>query len=125
MLFRFAAPAALALLAACATPQEACISQARAEVAALEARISTAQGNIERGYAIHRQTVPYTYVDSCLDDAGALYPCEKSGTRIEETPVAIDVAEERAKLARYRAELPVLKAQAQAQIAQCRIAYPQ
>lgn len=121
MFLRLVAPAALALLAACATPQEACISQARADVSTLEARIATARGNIERGYAIHRQSVPYTYVDTCFDDAGATYQCEQNATRIEETPVAIDVAEERAKLARLQARLPALSAEAQARIAQCRI----
>ncbi len=125
MSFRLSAVAAFALLAACATPQEACISQAQADVRALEARIATAQGNIERGYAIHRQSVPYTYVDVCFDDTGTAYQCQQNATRIEETPVTIDVAEERAKLARYRAQLPALRAKAQAQIAQCRLTYPE
>ena len=125
MYLRFAAPAALALLAACATPQEACISQAQSGVKALEAKIATAQGNIDRGYAIFSQTVPYTYVDTCYDDTGASYQCEKNGTRVEDTPVPIDVAEERAKLARFRAQLPAARRNANAQIAQCRATYPE
>lgn len=125
MIYRYAAPAALAFLAACATPQEACISQAQREVRSLETRIETAAGNIDRGYAIHRQTVPYTYVSVCYTDTGEAYQCEQNGTRVEETPVSIDLTEERAKLARLRAALPGAKRAAEAQIATCRATYPE
>ena len=125
MLQRIAPLAVLALLAACTTPQEACIYQAREELRSLQGRIATAQGNLDRGYAIHRQVVPYTYVVICHDDAGKAYQCEQNATRIEETPVAIDIREERAKLARLRAALPGAQRAAEARIAQCRATYPE
>ncbi len=125
MYFRLSAPIALAFLAACATPQEACISQAQSEVRSIRNQISTAEGNISRGYAIHRQTVPYTYVSVCYTEAGESYQCEETGTRVEETPVAIDIAQERIKLAELRARLPAAQRRADAQVEQCRLTYPE
>lgn len=123
----FAAPlvAALVILTGCATPQERCISDARAQLHAISADIRTAQGNIDRGYAIHYQDVPYTYISTCYDDDGAAYDCETNGIRTEETPVAIDVAEERRKLDRLQMLMPDIRRNADAAIAQCRVIHPE
>lgn len=120
-----AAVATLAFLAACATPQELCISQAQSRPAAISEQIATTSGNIDRGYAIFRQSVPYTYASTCYDDSGAAYSCQENGTRIEETPVAIDVAQERRKLVRLKANLVQARRQAEAEIAQCRAQFPE
>ena len=125
MYFRLSAPFAFAFLAACATPQEACISQAQSELRSIRDQISTAEGNISRGYAIHRQTVPYTYVSTCYTDTGEAYQCEENGTRVQETPVAIDIAQERVKLASLQARLSGAERRANEQIAQCRLTYPE
>ncbi len=125
MFIRSAAPLALAFLAACATPQEACISQARSEQRSIQKDISVAEANISRGYAVHSQTVPYTYVSTCYTEAGEAYQCQENGTRVEETPVAIDISAERAKLAGLRARLSAAERRANAQIAQCRVNYPE
>ncbi len=120
-----ALPLALFLiLAACATPQQKCIADASAEHDGLVAQAQVLRGNIDRGYAIHRQDVPYTYLGTCYYSTGEAYPCMQTRTRVQETPVAIDVAEERRKLAAVEARIPAVRARTDAAIAQCRIAHP-
>ena len=116
---------ALLTLAACVTPQESCISQVYGPSRALQAQIATAEGNIARGYAIHSQNVPYTYVGTCFNDEGAPYDCQMNGTRVRESPVSIDLTEERRKLARLKRDLATAQAGLAAQVAQCRLAYPE
>ncbi len=121
----FVALAALIILTACTTPQERCISDARSEQYAIASQIRTIEGNIARGYAIHYQTVTYTYLGVCDDGAGGTYPCEKTDTRTEETPVAIDVANEQAKLPGLRQRLEAARIRADAAVIQCRATYPE
>jgi len=118
-------PLSLLALGACTTPQQSCINQARGELSALMHEISTTQGNITRGYAIHESSVSYTYTGVCHDFDGNDYACEKTDTRIEETPVAISIAEERRKLAALKSREARVRAQAEAAAAQCRITYPE
>ena len=115
----------LLALGACSTPLQQCVSNAQEEQAQISARIGVAQGNIERGYAIHRQSVPYTFTGVCYDNLDVQYACEKSDTRTEETPVAIDIAEERQKLADLQRQYISAKTRADAEIIQCRILHPQ
>lgn len=112
--------AALLTLTACATPQERCISSARSEQNGITRQINKIETNIARGYAIHEQTVPYTFIATCLDEASVEYSCEKNGTRIEETPVTIDIAEERRKLIPLQRRLASIRASTAADVAQCR-----
>ncbi len=122
------APAAIGAalaLSACATPQETCIRDARGELGAIAAQIRTAEGNIARGYAIHYQTVTFTYAGTCINGAGDHYPCERTNTRVDETPVTIDMAEERRKLAALQTRLTGARARADTSAAHCRVAYPE
>lgn len=112
-------------LAACATPQERCISGVRSEQARITSEIRVIEGNIARGYAIHRQSVPYTFIGTCYDKTRARYACEKNDTRIVETPVAIDISEERRKLAPLRGRLVAVQARVDANVAQCRAQFPE
>jgi hypothetical protein len=120
----------LGFLTACATPREQCIAGATQEYRNVEAAIATAQGNIARGYALHTQTVPYTVTSTCYrnDPYRNLvlpYPCPSTQYRTQTTPVAIDVPEERRKLADYQKILPQLKARAQVQVQQCMAQFPE
>lgn len=112
-------------LAACTTPQGRCISDVMSEQYGLQRQIVEIEGNISRGYAIHSQTVPYTYVDTCFDDAMQPYACPKTGTRVEETPVAINIAEQRRKLRPLQQRLASVRARTDARVAQCRVLYPE
>lgn len=108
----------LALLTACATPQERCQRDATAALRAHQNLIASTQANVARGYAVHRQSVPYTYQGVCYD-RDIRYSCPRTGTRTEETPVAIDVAEERAKLKRLTAETGALQRRSQEALKNC------
>lgn len=120
----------LGLLAACATPREQCIAGATRDYRSVENAIATAQGNIARGYALHTQTVPYTVTSICYRNDPYRnivlpYPCPYTQYRTQTTPVAIDVSEERRKLADYQKLLPQLRKQAQIQVQQCEAQFPE
>ena len=116
---------ALILIAACATPQEQCINTASNEVRTIRSGISTAQGNIGRGYAIHRSTESYQVPDICHDSNKKPYRCFETEYRTVETPVSINVAEERRKLAALQKRLPAAMRQMKAGVANCRVQFPE
>ena len=122
-MLKYLALPALAILAACATPQEQCINTASSQVRTMQALINTTQGNIARGYAIHSSQEPYEVIDVCYDADDNPYNCFHTEYRTKETPVAIDVAEERRKLAQLKRRLPAEKRKMDAAIANCRIQF--
>lgn len=112
-------------LAACATPREQCITNAsRALNDTLEA-ITVAEGNIARGYAIHRSREPYRVTETCYDSKDRPYACHSTHYRDVETPVSINVAEERRKRDELRASVPGLRASTDRAVAQCRAIHPE
>ncbi len=122
--------AATLVLAACATPRQQCINDATQQVRSVESALSTAQGNISRGYALHRQSVPYTVNHTCYREYPHTrtvipYSCPSTYYRTQTTPVAIDVAEERRKAAQYREVLSGLREAAAARVAQCSAQFPE
>ena len=123
MLKHLALPA-LALLAACATPQERCINTAANQVRTMQSLISTTQSNIARGYALHRSQKPYEALYICFDKDQKPYNCFHTEYRTVETPVTIDVAEERRKLAQLKRRLPSEKRKMDAAITSCRARFP-
>ncbi|HBZ45101.1 MAG TPA: hypothetical protein DEO85_13820 [Maritimibacter sp.] len=115
---------ALVTLAAC-SEQDMCIYRATQDLKTAERRISTLEGNVARGYAIHRSQERITYTGVCYDKAGDPYECPKTRWETVETPVSIDVPDQRRQLSDLRAQIPALtRAAANAQ-AQCRQAYPE
>ncbi|MEI4232659.1 hypothetical protein [Roseovarius sp. D22-M7] len=122
--------AAALVLSACATPKQQCINDATQQLRSTENALATAQGNISRGYALHSQSVPYTVSHTCYrqyphTNTVIPYSCPSTHYRTQTTPVAIDVAEERRKAARYREILPGLREAAAARIAQCNAQFPE
>lgn len=119
---------ALPILAACATPYERCVSRNGKDYIELKQQIATTEGNIERGYAIHKQTVPETVWGYCprYRDGNIIghRPCPETFYREIETPVVINVAEERRKLVALKAELPALQSRQTVVEAQCAAAHP-
>ncbi|MFN0113779.1 MAG: hypothetical protein ACKVPY_03790 [Paracoccaceae bacterium] len=127
--------AALALLAACGTPQEQCIAGQTRDLRNVDRLIAETQGNLARGYRFETVEVTDTrwvicdHVPSGTDANGnpvfrARY-CLDDFTRTERRPAAIDPASERRKLdglVRKRAEF--LRA-AQPVIAECRAKFPE
>lgn len=121
----FALIPTLALIAACATPQEQCINTASNEVRGMQKLISTTQGNISRGYAIHKHTETYQVPDICYDASKKPYRCFETEYRTIKTPVSIDVAEERRKLANLKKRLPAAARKMNAGVANCRVQFPE
>ena len=115
---------ALALLVACATPQEQCISQAYSTYNATLEQLAETEGNIARGYAIHQQEVPYEATTTCYDHKDRAYSCTETRFRTKETPVSIDISEERRKRGDLQAALPAMQQTAESRAAQCRVQYP-
>ncbi len=108
----------LLVLGACATPQEKCLKTTQGRVAAAEKRIAVTQGNIDRGYAVHVSRRLQTSVGICT---GRVFrTCVGQNNGPVETPVSIDISEERKKLERQRAELSAAQIAYQSQVSQCR-----
>ena len=107
-------------LAWCLSPLERCISQANRPAVATASAITETQGNIARGYAIHTQTVPYPIMYFCTPPGERAHYCTRQGYRTVETPVAINIDQERRKLASLRKILTRQKTEAQRATAQCR-----
>lgn len=121
---------AAAVLSGCATPKQQCISDATRQLRSVESALVTAQGNVDRGYALHTQRVPYTVGRICYDThprthALIPYSCPVTQYRTQTTPVAINVAEERRKVAEYRQMLPQLRQQANARVQACNAQFPE
>ncbi len=115
-----------ALLAACATPQQACIAQNSVELRATEAQILKINDTLSRGYAIHKQQVPYTVMGVCFsEERRRSYPCPGTRWRTDERPVAVDLNDQRARLAVLeKKRAPLLKAH-QAVVKACVAAHPE
>lgn len=120
---------ALLGLAACSTPRESCIYDANSQLRSLESRIATAEGNIARGFAVFESTERVTVEATCTEELadGTLrnYDCDRTETVTRSEPVAIDVAEERRKLASLRAQLGPLQAATLSAERQCIAIHPE
>lgn len=120
---------ALGLLAACATPREACINDARQQTRLLSQQIQVARGNIERGYAIATVQEVVIVTNTChgttSEGAEFTFPCQEAETVDRQEPVAINVAEERAKLADLERRLATAQRAENAAIQQCIALHPE
>ncbi len=111
-------------LAACATPLEQCIYNANKDVRVLSGLIATAEGNINRGYAIVTEEYLDTEEQVCgVVDNTKIY-CEVPVAQSREVPVAIDLEAEAAKLRSLKAKRAELLQRADAVVSECRILYP-
>ncbi|RYG91553.1 hypothetical protein EU803_10730 [Loktanella sp. IMCC34160] len=119
----------LGILAACATPREACINDARRHVVLLDQQIAVTQGNISRGYALATVQDVQVVTEVCRgtneDGSTFSFPCQKTRVVDRQEPVAINVAEERAKLADLQARRAAAERTAQATIQQCVATHPE
>lgn len=130
------APALLALLAACGTPQEQCISRETRDLRTLDRLIAETEGNIARGFAYEeRTTYRTTWVDCTpqpqLPPHGGEVPPVKPRMCLDEVPetvrapVAIDLQAEAQKLASMKARRAEMSRAADDRIRACRAAYPE
>jgi hypothetical protein len=124
--------AALALLAACGTPQEQCISKGTRDLRTVDRLITETEGNLARGYALEKVTEYETYWGRCqdvfeVDGKPVLRPrlCLEERPVSVERPKAIDLAAEARKLKGLKTKRAELARAAEPVIAQCRAAYPE
>lgn len=129
LMYSLAALAA-AVLSGCATPKQECISDATQLLRSVESALATARGNVSRGYALHTQQVPYTVGHICYHNhprthALIPYSCPVTQYLTQTIPVAINVSEERRKVAEYQLMLPQLRQQANARVQACNAQFPE
>jgi hypothetical protein len=123
----------LAVLASCGTPQERCIATATRDARILDRLIGETQGNLDRGFAYVEvemsrtvwvvcvpaqaatATSPGVAAQMCLDDR------DYTVTR----PQAINLAEERVKLAEMRKKRAELERAAVRDVASCKAQHPE
>jgi hypothetical protein len=136
---RILALASLLLLAACATPREACIAAATRDLRVLDRLIAETEGNIARGYALETvERVEQRFVP--CDDRPRVVVNPDGTTRVVydapgfcwkdvvvavERPRAIDTAAERRILASTRAERARKAREAERAVAACIAAHPE
>jgi hypothetical protein len=131
--------AAPLLLAACATPREACINAATRDLRVLDRLIAETEANIARGYAIDRvQIIEPRWVlcpgprrivtrpdgSQVLIDDGFRH-CWRDVTVTTERPRAIEIAAERRILASTRNERARIARETERAIAECRARFPE
>ena len=110
---------AIIMVSGCLSPREQCVSDAKIpQRLAMKERGLVAQ-NLGRGYAIHKQQVPYSYQGQCQDANLKYYPCIVNGYRTQETPVPIDMKREEAKLRKLDARISLILESERRQLAQC------
>ena len=110
---------AIIMVSGCLSPREQCVSDAKIpQRLAMKERGLVAQ-NLDRGYAIHTQQVPYSYQGQCQDANLKYYPCIVNGYRTQETPVPIDMKREEAKLRKLDARISLILENERRQLAQC------
>ena len=96
----------LVTLASCMTsPRAVCQIEAETEIRSINTRlsyldrqISTKNSNINRGFAIHSQQQKVIVRGTCRTSSGLEYNCPQNGYETVETPVSINLAEERKTL---------------------------
>lgn len=119
----------LIALAACGTPRERCISGANRPVATLDQLINTTRGNIERGFALVEVQDVRVLRSTCqgtnADGSTFRFPCEETETFTRREPVAIDIGNERTKLAQLQDRRLRAVRDAQAVTQQCIAVHPE
>ncbi len=127
-----------ALLVACGTPQEQCISAGTRDLRTVEALISQTEGNLQRGYALEERVREEKTFGFCQPPAqpapppGELpppppppEPCWKTEVKTVTEAVAIDLEAEARKLKQLKQKRAGLQRQAEQLAAECRVRYPE
>ena len=81
--------------ASCIRDAETEVRQIRDRVEILNRRISEKTSDINRGYAIHSQQQKIVVRGTCVSQYGYKYDCPKNDYQTIETPVSINLPEER------------------------------
>ncbi|MGP9804177.1 hypothetical protein [Paracoccus sp. NSM] len=120
-------------LAACATPQERCISRNTTEFRTVNSLLAEVEGNLARGYAWDERQVVRSRLAQCqtvtTDREGkpvvTTYGCWRDELETERFRVPIDPVAEARKRDGLVARRNVLAAGAERAVEACRAAYPE
>lgn len=125
---RFVTLALLPLVAACATPREACIARVSQDQRVLERLIVETRGNLARGYAIEVKQqvkeVRRTCATELPDGSFVKTRCDEVDVKEVKVPVAIDLNAERAKLESLEQRQAQMQSNAEVARQQCLAANP-
>jgi hypothetical protein len=117
------------LLAACATPQQSCISSATRELSVINRLVQQTRANVTRGFAISERQETIVRQTTCEGETSEgvtfEFDCEETDTRTVREPQAIDLNAEKDKLASLEQRQRQLRINADAEIAQCRAQFPE
>jgi len=120
---RIAPMLAMLMLAACATPEQACIKRATKELAVIDRLIAETEENLARGYAIRHESEPALRLVLCTSPDEHFHFCTRSDTRTVKKPVAIDPVSERRKLDALRHKRQEALRRARTGIRACKARY--
>ncbi|MGJ8586755.1 MAG: hypothetical protein ACSHXW_01255 [Yoonia sp.] len=113
----------LAVLTACATPREQCISQVTRDTRILSSLINETRANLARGYALEERQEVRTVRETCRgrneDGTTFTFRCDETDTFTITVPVAIDLNAERAKLASLEERFTQSQAASNQAVLQC------
>jgi len=115
---------ALLLLAACATPQQACINRATKDIRVMDKLIAKTEGNISRGYGLRAETYFVNERQVCGRADDKKVYCNVPVAFSRDVPVAIDLNAEKSKLASLVAKRKQLVKRSAAIIAECKLLHP-
>ena len=113
----------LLALAACDTPRERCEANVDGNIKALKEAIADSEANLARGYGLQTEVEPNFYYGLCIG-GDRIETCLKQDLQRKSKPVAIDLDEERRKLASAKARLAQEERARSTALAQCAAQYP-
>lgn len=126
---RLFALALIPLVAACATPREACIASVNNQSRTLDRLVLETRANIERGFALETRQEVREVMKPCEieqpDGTVIRTTCERVDVKDKRVPVAIDLNAEKRKLASLEERQRQVRSNAQAAIQQCVAANPE
>lgn len=117
-------------LAACATPQQICVSEASQDLAVVNSLIAQTSLNLQRGYGITERQEVRTIPRMCSerDSDGNVVDwdfCDTTYVRDIREPVALDLRAEQDKLHQLEQQRDRLTAATTAAVQQCLATYPE
>ncbi len=107
------------LLVACATPQQACIRAAGAELAELDRQIAESERAIARGYRERPATEPRTTLHICAWPREPVLFCTQHTPGQRASRERVNIPAEQARLASLRSQRGALAARTADAIAAC------
>ncbi|EIE52885.1 excinuclease ABC subunit B [Salipiger aestuarii] len=116
---------ALLMLAACATPREACLTDAAAPWRSAMRESERIAKDLARGYTFETKFERRRVYGTCRTSEGHRYSCWDTQTEPVTRRVPVDRAALTTRLAELQQALPALRAAANTDAAQCRATYPE